>query len=263
MPPAEKAWNRNAFAGALTDPLAPMPAGVTRRGGGGAVRRFAVYRNNVVHSLVTAIADIFPAVAALTGKERFAHAARLYLEECPPRSPILAELGRDFPAFLDRFPPARQQMPWLAHLARLERAWLDAWHAADAAPMEAGALSAIPPESLAETRFRPRPAARIIAAPFAIADLMEAGRAGLPASPGGAQTVLVTRPHLSVEIRLLDESAAAFAARLLDGATLEEAHAAGEAAGHEAFDIGASLGLLLAAGALAAIEPACATGEDN
>lgn len=263
MPHEDTAWNRAAFAAALTDPLAPMPPGVTRRGGGKAVRRFAVYRNNVVHSLVSAMADIYPAVAGLAGQDRFAHAARLYLEEYPATSPVLAELGRDFPAFLDRFAPAREQMPWLAKVARLERAWLDSWHAADAAPMDAGTLSAIPPDALAETRFVPHPAASVISAPFAIADLLEAGRAGLSASPDGAQTVLLTRPSLSVDVRVIDAAAGAFARALLAGDTLEEAHAAGETAEPGTFDLGRSLGLLLAAGALAGIEPPDQTGEEN
>lgn len=263
MPPAETAWNRAPFAAALTDPLVPMPTGVTKRGGGKAARRFAVYRNNVVHSLTTAMADIFPAVAGLAGKERFAHVARLHLEKDPPRSPILAELGRDFPAFLDSFAPAREQMPWLAHVARLERAWLDAWHAADAEPLEAAALGAIPPEALAQTRFTPHPASGVIAAPFAIASLMEAGRKGAPASPQGAQTVLVTRPHLNVEIRVLDGAAAAFAASLFAGATLEEAHAAGEAAQANEFALGTSLGLLLASGAFAGLAVPGHNGEEH
>ena len=41
-------------------------------------------------------------------------------------------------------------MPWLADTARIERAWLDAYHAADAEPLSAVALGSFPQERLAE-----------------------------------------------------------------------------------------------------------------
>lgn len=45
---------------------------------------------------------------------------------------------RDFPDFIERYEHA-QSMPWLADVARIERAWLDAYHAADTEALSAEA----------------------------------------------------------------------------------------------------------------------------
>ena len=74
--------------------------------------------------------------------------ARFHVRATPPTSPLLFEYGRDFPAFIEAYEYA-QAMPWLADVARIERAWLDAYHAADAAPISAETLAAIPPTRLA------------------------------------------------------------------------------------------------------------------
>ena len=66
----------------------------------------------------------------ITGVEFFRAMARFHIRETPPASPLLFEYGRDFPAFIERYEYA-QGMPWLADVARIERAWLDAYHAAD------------------------------------------------------------------------------------------------------------------------------------
>ena len=77
--------------------------------------------------------------------------ARFHVRATPPTSPLLFEYGRDFPDFIARYEHARA-MPWLADVARIERAWLDAYHAADAEPLAPAALAAIPPDRLAEPR---------------------------------------------------------------------------------------------------------------
>jgi Putative DNA-binding domain len=240
------------FTQALRNPDAPPPAHIQSPGGAPAGRRFDVYRNNVAHGLIEALGSIFPAVKAQCGPERFADAARLYLAQHPPRSRMVFEHGRDFADFLNGFAPARRTMPWLADLARLERAWLDAYHAADAAPLDAEELAAIPPADLAATRFAPHPAARLVRSRFAIHDLFEAGRAGhVLKNPDAAQDCLITRPHLSVEVRLLPAGGAAFLGAVLSGLPLGEALGAGlgEAAD---FDIPAALGALLQSGAVSA-----------
>src|SRR6202000_2908803 len=119
------------FASALVNPEHPTPLGVTGPRGKGAIKRYNVYRNNVTVSLIDALAAIYPAVQRITGSEFFRAMARFHVRAPPPTSPLLFEYGREFPAFIESYEYA-QDLPWLADTARIERAWLDAYHAADA-----------------------------------------------------------------------------------------------------------------------------------
>jgi len=90
-----------------------------------AVKRFNIYRNNITVSLIDALAAIFPATQRITGVEFFRAMARFHIQATPPLSPLLFEYGHEFPDFIARYEYA-QSMPWLADVASLERAWLDA-----------------------------------------------------------------------------------------------------------------------------------------
>src|SRR5271163_1969018 len=147
------------FASALIDPDSKTPAIVVGPRGKVAVKRYNVYRNNVTVSLIEALAAIYPAVQRITGVEFFRAMARSHIRATPPISPLLYEYGRDFPAFIETYEYARA-MPWLADTARIERAWLDAYHAADAEPLSAVALGSFPQQRLAELRFVVHPATR-------------------------------------------------------------------------------------------------------
>ena len=62
---------QEAFASAVLDADAALPAQVTRKGGGAPTRRFAVYRNNVYAGLIDVLAGRFPVVARLVGEDFF------------------------------------------------------------------------------------------------------------------------------------------------------------------------------------------------
>jgi hypothetical protein len=170
-----------AFASALIDPERATPTVVCGPDGKAAVKRYNVYRNNVTVSLIDALAAIYPAVQRITGVEFFRAMARFHVRATPPDSPLLFEYGRQFPAFIEAYEYAAQ-MPWLADVARLERAWLDAYHAADAAQLSADTLAAIQPERLADVVFTPHPAARIVRSRFAVVTLLAANRSEEPVS---------------------------------------------------------------------------------
>lgn len=122
-----------AIAAALLDPAAPCPPNLCARSGADPARRFAVYRNNVVVSLVAALGETFPVCRELVGAEFFEAMARLHVRASPPDSPVLAHYGADFPAFIAAFPPAAS-LPYLADVARLEYARVQACHAAAPPP---------------------------------------------------------------------------------------------------------------------------------
>jgi hypothetical protein len=131
-----------AFAPGLTDPAIVAPEDVIAASGKGVIKRYNVYRNNVTVSLIDALAAIYPAIQRITGVDFFRAMARFHLRATPPTSPLLFEYGRDFPAFIETYEYARE-MPWLADTARIERAWLDAYHAADLPVLAAEALAEI------------------------------------------------------------------------------------------------------------------------
>jgi len=70
-----------------------------------------------------------------------------------PRSAVMIHYGADFPGFVAAFEPARE-IAYLSDVARLEDAWVEAYHAAEAAPLALAALAlgAIPVELLHELR---------------------------------------------------------------------------------------------------------------
>ena len=122
-----------AFASSLLNPERTTPVAVAGPAGKRADKRYNVYRNNVTVSLIDALAAVYPAVQRITGVDFFRAMARSHIRATPPNSPLLFEYGRDFPAFIEHYEYA-SSMPWLADTARIERAWLDAYHAADAEP---------------------------------------------------------------------------------------------------------------------------------
>lgn len=242
------------FRSAVFDPAHDKPEEITGPRGKKATKRFNVYRNNVVLSLVNVLVDYFPATGRITGDNFFRAMAREFVRAHPPSSPLLFLYGQDFPAFIEAFEPARA-MPYLADVARIERAWLTAYHAADLDPLAPAALGEIPPEKLAEAVFKPHPATGLIRSPFAVFDIYDANR---NAETVGAieidrpQSVLVTRPGLDVAVTALPEGDDAFFASLIGGETLGEAAEAGMRAA-ESFDINNAIGGLLQTGAFTAI----------
>ncbi|HEY0295559.1 MAG TPA: DNA-binding domain-containing protein [Bordetella sp.] len=244
-----------AFTPGLTDPALAVPQGVVARRGKGVVRRYNVYRNNVTVSLTDALAAIYPAVQRITGIEFFRAMARFHVRATPPASPLLLEYGRDFPAFIESYEYARD-MPWLADTARIERAWLDAYHAADLPVLAAQALAAVDPAALAGVRFRPHPATRVVRSDYpavAIFTMNKTEGAVSPLFSSAAEDALITRPGQDVVVSRLPAGGAAFLIGLIAGAPLGAAAAAAFDAA-PSFDLPANLAGILSAGVFTSLQ---------
>ena len=163
------------IAAALLDPTSPTPAGLRAWNGSDPGVRFAVYRNNVVHSLVGVLADSFPVVQALVGSDFFGAMARIYLRTQPPTSPLMHHYGAGLPSWMASFGPATA-LPYLCDVARLEWARLCAFHAADAPPVTAQALTARlqAPEALARTPLRLHPSVAVVCSAHPVVSLWQA-----------------------------------------------------------------------------------------
>ena len=243
-----------AFASALVDPTRATPAVVTGPNGKRADRRYDVYRNNVTVSLIDALAAVYPAVQRITGVEFFRAMARFHVRAAPPRSPLLFEYGREFPAFVSSYEYARS-MPWLGDVAAIERAWLDAYHAADAAPLSADGFGSVPLERLADAVFITHPATRIVRSRFAAVTIFAANRGEGPVEPIDAsvpEDALITRPDAEIVVRHLPEGGAVFLRALMAGQPLGEA-AAAALASSPSFDIAENIAGLIQAGAFASV----------
>lgn len=244
----------DVFAPGLLDPQSETPGALTGPRAKAAVQRYNVYRNNVTVSLIGALAAAFPATQRITGPDFFRAMARSHVRATPPKSQLLFEYGREFPDFIANYEHARQ-VPWLADVARIERAWLDAYHAADAAPLAADALSRIAPEQLTDIRFAPHPALRIVRSAFPAVSIFAAFRDATPDGPITAQEpedALITRPDMDVTVRNLPPGAAAFLKSLADNRPLGEAAAAAFDSSPD-FDLAANIGGMIEAGAFIAI----------
>jgi Putative DNA-binding domain len=238
----------------LIDPEYPAPAGVIGPNGKRAALRYNVYRNNVTVSLIDALAAIFPATQRITGVEFFRAMARFHIRATPPTSPLLFEYGRDFPDFIASYEYARP-MPYLADTARIERAWLDAYHAADMAPMTVEQLAAVSAETLPGLVFVPHPATRLVRSQFSAVSIFAANRAPGPVpsiESAVPEDALITRPDQEVIVRLLPPGGAEFLMALQSRRPFgEAAAAAGEAS--RGFDLAGNIAGMLEAGAFVAL----------
>src|SRR6187402_3614901 len=77
-------------------------------------RRMLVYRRGVFARMLESLSDDFPQIAQTLGDQEFRALISDYLAAHPSRYSSLAELGRDFPAWIAKIKPV------LADLAELE-----------------------------------------------------------------------------------------------------------------------------------------------
>lgn len=242
---------QSEFATALLDAERPIPQALTSHTARQPQKRFAVYRNNVVMSLVNALRMRFPATEKIVGDEFFVAMARLFVSLHPPRSKILSEYGDDLPDFIAGFAPAAD-LPYLPDVGRLEAARTRAYHAADARPLPPAALAAVDPETIGARRVTLHPSLQIVRSRYPVVTIwaMNAGETEPgPVDFGDAQDALILRPHFDVLVRRLPQGGAAFLLALARGATLAEATGAA-LADSDNFDLTSNLAGLIGSGAM-------------
>lgn len=205
-----------------------------------AADRLSIHRNNVMGSLIEVLADTFEAVARHCGAHNFEAAAGAFIRRQPPARAQLSHFGAGFPAFLDDYAPARRDLPFLADLARLEWALNEAYFAAEAAPLSADRLAALPQTRLGEVHLRLHPATRRVASAHPIYGLWRK-EAATAAVPGGGGYVLVVRPDAAVEAVPITAGDHAFLAAIDKGAPLGAAVEAGSDV-DDGFDVQTALG---------------------
>lgn len=246
------AERQQEFAAALLDPDLPVPPGLAGPDGEPSLKRFSVYRNNVVAGLTETLKDAFPAVHRLVGTDFFRAMARVYVAIEPPHSPIMLDYGAGLPDFIGSFEPAAS-LPYLADVARIERAWSEAYHAPEAAPLELAAFAKIDPEQLPALRLRLHPSVRFVRSRFPALTIwqMNVGD-GVPAPvdlEAGSEDALIVRPIADVEVRSLPAGSLEFIQELANESSILAALEAGLTA-NPRFDLAANLSDLMQSGAV-------------
>lgn len=238
-----------AFAAALIDTRLPCPEGLCSANGADPASRFAVYRNNVQGSLITALSDSYPVVAQLVGEEFFCAMAAVFVQQQPPQSPLMNRYGEAFADFIAAFEPAGS-VPYLADVARLEHLRTLAYHAADALPVRPEQITAAlaDAQTLSELRFNLHPSLHLLDSAYAVVAIWGAHQhdstlEGIDVNQ--RQHALVLRNELDVEVFALDPGASTFIRNLIDGQPLLAA-----AENSPEFDLAQTLGLLIARNAI-------------
>lgn len=255
------AWQPE-FARRILDPSSGAPTGIRSDANPDHERRFAVHRNNVVVSLVDALAETFPVTLALVGKEFFRAMARERVLADPPRSPVLTEYAHGFPSFIDAFEPAAG-VAYLADVARLEALRVRAWHAADAQPLADTTYNDLlaVPERLASVGLVLHPASQWLRSRHAVHSIWLAHQ-GMDSldnadlkgiDTGAAEDVLIVRPELHVMVAPLPPGAVDFLDAIRNGVPLLRAFNAAQAAAADV-DGGMLFSLLIRHGLAVAVE---------
>jgi hypothetical protein len=246
------AEQQRSFAAALLDPALPAPAGLVGPDGKPSSRRFAVYRNNVIVGLTQTLKDAYPAVHRIVGSGFFHALARAYVVGDLPRSPMLFDYGAGLPDFIDRFEPA-SVLPYLADAARIERAWTEAYHSAEASPIGLSTFAEIASDRFPAITMALHPSVRIVCSRFPALTIWQMNVDGGVPGPvdlvAGGENALLVRPEADVEVRSIPNGSPEFIHALKSGrpvlAAFEEAIAA-----DPSFDLLANLSDLIQAGAM-------------
>jgi Putative DNA-binding domain len=182
---------------------------------------------------------------SLSSLDRFAIARR----ETGVFRPLMARDDDDGPAQVHHASAA------LPDIARLENAWVEAYHAEDAGVATVGGLGSLSPDCLPGTRIAFHPAVRLLrfATPAATVWASAQVSNGSVAPTGRlGEDALITRPDCDVRVRVLPPGGYDFALKMREGATLIEAFTAVDG---QAFDFGTHLVGLVESGAVASIIP--------
>lgn len=245
------------MAAALLDPRLAAPDELRAWNGSDPTRRLAVHRNNVLSSLVDALADTFPVVQELVGEEFFRALAASFVRAAPPRTPILVHYGAEFADFVAGFPPAAS-VPYLSDVARLEWLRVQAYHAADTVSVGPAMLESLSAcdQALGDLRLTFHPSLRGFSSAFATVSIWAAHQgigelADIDIHAG--ECALLLRQGLEVVVLPAAAAAIDFVEAVQRGERLDAALDAAVARAAD-FDLVVLLAALLDRGAVCALD---------
>jgi hypothetical protein len=161
----------------------------------------AIHRNNVRAAYLRVLQSAFPIVIRLVGEDFFRFAAHEYFHAHPPRSPLVARYGDDFPGFLATFEPARD-FAYLPDVARIEIEHLKSWHAAEAVSPPAEDVLELLRRASDDAHVHLHPSLRLLSASHSAHTIWTHNRAdetGALTLSGEVERVLIVRPERDVQ----------------------------------------------------------------
>lgn len=225
--------------------------------------RLGVHRATVRSGLTAALAAAFPVVARLVGTDFFDALAYRFIRARPPAVAPLLRYGDLFPAFI-ACDAAAASLPYLGDVARLERAYVRSYHAAEAPVLTPADLATAAEDALADLRLVPHPSCRFVISPYPVDLIWRDNQDGVESAAvldlddparAGPTRLLVHRPGAAVVMTRLSAGTMAFLLGLSAGQPLALAWDSG-LAGDPAFDLATELGRCLAAGLFTAPQSA-------
>lgn len=121
-----------------------------------------VYREQYLLRHLDVLREDFLTLEHALGDALFEALATAYLQAFPPRSFSLRDLGVDLPRFVDEVAPWSED-PLLADLARVEWAFVEAFDAANAPPLELATVAAVPDDAWPSARLVLQPSVQRLA----------------------------------------------------------------------------------------------------
>jgi len=190
------------------------------------VERVEVYANGYFYRLLDVLKEDFPATLAVAGADNFHNLVTGYLIEYPPTEPSIYHAGRDFADYLGTH-PLLARWPYLADVARVERATFESFHAADAPALDAGALRALAPAAWPALALRAHPATRLVDCAWRVDEVLRAVADGAaqfptpatPAPSGAGVAIVVWRRDARVAYRVAERGEREALALAAPGAT--------------------------------------------
>jgi len=188
-----------------------------------AEERVDIYANMYFYRILDVIKEDFPATLAILGDERFHNLVTGYLIEYPPAHFSISYAGDRLADFIRDHPP-REEFPFLADLARLERALIDVFHAPDSVPLDAEQMRAISPEDWPALKLTAHPAHQILALEWNVAAILKSVEQGEePSYPVRDDiSMLVWRNRNRVYYRAIDPSERDELSAIAKGTTFAE-----------------------------------------
>jgi hypothetical protein len=180
-----------------------------------------VYRDAYSLRLIEVLTNDYPGLMAMAGPADFDHMARAFIAAHPSRHPSARWFGKGLADFLQTTPPYSGS-PAAAEMARFEWALGEAFDEADATPVTAADLMALPAEAWETLRFTALPSMRRLALAF---DVPQAWQGRADVEPGNLEVAaaaaptpwVIWRPERTTHFRSLEADEAAMLAAMIDG----------------------------------------------